>query len=197
MKGITKIEENPGSLIKKANTLIEKHLTGQVKVIFPDLTGAQFIIVYFLHEAEGMRVTQKDVADRFCLSHPTVRSMVKRLEAAGWITARPLPDDRRQVGLAITDMGRRRMSVDGRRIADAMDGTNSLALTGFSPEEKTLFISFLNRIINTMLHADSAGPDKGGHHGAGTRMSSPTGPISISPSPRTTGDAGGTDAVLD
>ncbi|MEK0306344.1 MarR family winged helix-turn-helix transcriptional regulator [Bifidobacterium favimelis] len=159
MQGMTRMEENPGSLIKKANILIEKHLTSQVKVIFPDLTGTQFIIVYFLYEAEGTRVTQKDVADRFCLSHPTVRSIVKRLEASGWVAAHPLPEDRRQVRLSITDMGRRRMSVDGRRIADAMNGTNSLALKGFSPEEKSLLVSFLNRIIHTMRHADRAGTD--------------------------------------
>jgi DNA-binding MarR family transcriptional regulator len=52
-------------------------------------------------EADGP-LTQRELADRLCLTSGAVTMLVDRLEAAGWARRRPHPDDRRYTLIELT-----------------------------------------------------------------------------------------------
>ena len=143
-------EKRPEGLVKIANTLLEKHMNECVRSIFPNLTGPQFVMVYYLYEHEGLEVTQKTVGDRFRLSHPTVRGVVKRLVKAGWLTAKPQTDDRRQMVLELTGQARKELNAHQVEIRHALEATGKLALKGFDEQESRQLVGYLERIIRNM-----------------------------------------------
>lgn len=143
-------EHRPEGLIKIANTLLEKQMNELISAILPELTGPQFVIVYYLYEHPEWTIRQKDVADRFYLSHPTVRGMVKRLISTGWLTAGNAQGDRRQVVLNLTDKARRSICQQESRILRALDTTTGMALSGFSVHERQTLEALLRRVIDNM-----------------------------------------------
>lgn len=143
-------EHRPEGLVKIANTLLEKQMNESVRGIFPELTGPQFVIVYYLYEHDGLEVTQKAVSDRFRLSHPTVRGIVKRLVKAGWIIAEPQADDRRQMVLILTDRARADLTSHRTEVRHALQATGELALNGFSNQESRQLVNYLERIIGNL-----------------------------------------------
>lgn len=143
-------EHRPEGLIKIANTLLEKQMNELISDIFPELTGPQFVIVYYLYEHRGQNIRQKDIADRFYLSHPTVRGMVKRLTESGWLAGSSKADDRRQVLLNLTDKAVQCLDREEGRILQALDTTTSMATKGFSDQDQKTLVSLLGRVITNM-----------------------------------------------
>lgn len=144
-------EHRPEGLIKIANTLLERQMNELISDIFPELTGPQFVIVYYLHEHRDQDIRQKDVADRFYLSHPTVRGMVKRLTESGWLAgSSKANDDRRQVLLNLTDKAVQCLDREEGRILQALDTTTGMATKGFSHQDQKTLVSLLRRIITNM-----------------------------------------------
>lgn len=70
-----------------------------------ELTGQQSFILRFLSERQGQIVYPKDIERRFNLTHPTVSGLLQRLEAKGFLTCTPDPDDRRYKRVALTQRG--------------------------------------------------------------------------------------------
>ncbi|MGL6207861.1 MAG: MarR family winged helix-turn-helix transcriptional regulator, partial [Lactobacillus panisapium] len=90
-----------GPKIKIANTVIEKELNNRFAEMFKkySLTGAQISLLVFLYDSKGRTITQKEIADTFVLSHPTIRGIVKRLEDNNLISTSHLKNDQRQIVL--------------------------------------------------------------------------------------------------
>lgn len=143
-------KHRPEGLIKIANTLLEKQMNELISAIFPELTGPQFVIIYYLYEHQGEDIRQKDIADRFYLSHPTVRGMVKRLTESGWLAGSSKEDDRRQVLLNLTVKASRCLHQEEGRILQALDTTTSMATKGFNDQEKQTLEDLLGRVIANM-----------------------------------------------
>lgn len=143
-------KHRPEGLIKIANTLLEKQMNELISAIFPELTGPQFVIIYYLYEHQGEDIRQKDIADRFYLSHPTVRGMVKRLTESGWLAGSSKEDDRRQVLLNLTVKASRCLQQEEGRILQALDTTTSMATKGFNDQEKQTLEDLLGRVIANM-----------------------------------------------
>lgn len=68
------------------------------------ITYPQFLVLSTLWEADGRTVGA--VAERLDLEPSTITPLVKRLEAAGFVTRQRNPDDERQVRVSLTDRGR-------------------------------------------------------------------------------------------
>ncbi|WEV67138.1 MarR family winged helix-turn-helix transcriptional regulator [Bifidobacterium sp. ESL0769] len=138
-----------GPLIKVANTLIEKELNNRVASMFEgySLTGPQITLMVYLHDAHGHAVTQREIADRFVLSHPTIRGIVKRLESAGLIKTSQLESDRRQILLELTPEGRRLMDVHIDDIHGVMEQINAMITEGLTGAEQKKLVAALKRIV--------------------------------------------------
>lgn len=72
------------------------------------LTGPQAVIMKALARDEGL--TMGELARRVNLSQATVTDIAKRLEARGLLERRRSDDDRRRVGIRLTDTGRQLMA---------------------------------------------------------------------------------------
>lgn len=138
-----------GPLIKVANTLIEKELNNRVASMFEgySLTGPQITLMVYLHDARGNAVTQREIADRFVLSHPTIRGIVKRLESAGLIETSQLESDRRQILLELTAEGQRLMDVHIDDIHGIMRRINGKITDGLDGIEQAKLVAALKRIV--------------------------------------------------
>ncbi|WEV58740.1 MarR family transcriptional regulator [Bifidobacterium sp. ESL0728] len=141
--------DNLGPLIKVANTLIEKELNNRVASMFEgySLTGPQITLMVYLHDAHGHAVTQREIADRFVLSHPTIRGIVKRLESAGLIKTSQLESDRRQILLELTAEGQRLMDAHIDDIHGVMKQINGRITDGLTSAEQARLVAALKRIV--------------------------------------------------
>lgn len=89
------------------------------------LTYPQYLVLSVLWEKDGMAVGA--IADRLDLEPSTVTPLVKRLEAAGFVTRRRNPADERQVTVSLTDRGRA-MRTESTCLADALVAGSGLTL---------------------------------------------------------------------
>ena len=144
--GMTAFLNRIGPKIKIANTLIEKELNKQFAEIFRDysLTGAQISLMIYLYESKARQVTQKEVADAFVLSHPTIRGIVKRLEANKLIATSRLESDQRQIVLKLSDKGFNLIDKNIVKIRSIMTNVNTRITKGLSDRE----ISELEQVLS-------------------------------------------------
>ncbi|HXC73453.1 MAG TPA: MarR family transcriptional regulator [Sphingomicrobium sp.] len=68
------------------------------------LTYPQYLVLSTLWERDGLAVSA--IADRLALESSTITPLVKRLEAAGFLTRERNPKDERQVIVSLTAKGR-------------------------------------------------------------------------------------------
>jgi DNA-binding MarR family transcriptional regulator len=68
------------------------------------LTYPQYLVLSSLWEEDGLAISA--IADRLSLESSTITPLVKRLEAAGFLTRLRNPKDERQVLVSLTDKGR-------------------------------------------------------------------------------------------
>ena len=135
-----------GPKIKIANTLIEKELNKEFGEIFRDysLTGAQISLMIYLYDSKERKITQKEVADIFVLSHPTIRGIVKRLEANKLIVTSRLENDQRQIVLELSNEGFNLIDKNIFKIRTIMTNINTRITNGLSKQE----ISELEQVLN-------------------------------------------------
>ncbi len=135
-----------GPKIKIANTLIEKELNKEFGEIFRDysLTGAQISLMIYLYDSKERKITQKEVADIFVLSHPTIRGIVKRLEANKLIVTSRLENDQRQIVLELSNEGFNLIDKNIFKIRSIMTNINNRITKDLSNQE----ISELEQVLN-------------------------------------------------
>jgi len=68
------------------------------------LTYPQYLVLSTLWEADGLTVSA--IGTRLALESSTITPLVKRLEAAGFVTRQRGTQDERQVNVSLTDAGR-------------------------------------------------------------------------------------------
>ncbi len=117
-----------------------KHLIdSQVTAI--GLHRTQHRILMYLAR-EGQLPSQKKLAERFEVSPPAITASLQRLEGDGYI-ARTLGADNRFNEITITDKGREIVTRTRALFSAVDDGLFS----GFSEEELSAFLAYLDRII--------------------------------------------------
>ena len=139
-----------GPQIKIANTLIEKKLNSRVASLISEypLTGPQITLMVYLYESKGRTITQKEVADKFVLSHPTIRSIVKRLANHGLIDVGYLETDHRQVTLSLSNKGFQLLEKHIDDIRQTMTDVNKQTVSQLSDTD----IKQLQQYLSTIIH---------------------------------------------
>ena len=139
-----------GPQIKIANTLIEKKLNSRVASLISEypLTGPQITLMVYLYESKGRTITQKEVADKFVLSHPTIRSIVKRLANHGLIDVGYLETDHRQVTLSLSNKGFQLLEKHIDDIRQTMTDVNKQIVSQLSDAD----IQQLQQYLSTIIH---------------------------------------------
>ena len=109
-----------------------------------ELTAMQSYILRYLHERRGEQ--------RFRLTHPTVSGLLARLEAKGFITCTPDPDDRRCKRVEQTE----KAGQCHRVICETFRALERETLRGFSPEEVQTLLALLDRAIENLSEEKEA-----------------------------------------
>lgn len=93
---------------------LHRHLRRELHSL--DVTAGQVAVLAAIRNSPGIGV--RELADREGMSSPGMSKYVARLEAAGLVRRAPVGDDRRRVGLLLTDDAQRVLrSVRSRRTA--------------------------------------------------------------------------------
>lgn len=145
-----KFNYNLGPKIKIANNLIEKELNYQISEIFDNyqLTGPQVALLIYLFEHQENSVTQKELEIKFTISHPTIRSIVKRLVEKDLVVTMVAERDKRQIILSLSKLGREMIKKNLNQIYQKMNLVNKKITNNLSNEEQNILLSILNQIIS-------------------------------------------------
>jgi DNA-binding MarR family transcriptional regulator len=87
--------------IKILNTAIERTLNKEMAEL--GITYTQATVIGFLRKSSDKEICQKDVETSLGLTHPTVSSILSRLEEKGLIMTTPFSNDRRYKKIFLTD----------------------------------------------------------------------------------------------
>ncbi|MGA2401219.1 MAG: MarR family transcriptional regulator [Syntrophobacteraceae bacterium] len=110
------------------------------KVTSMGLTHGQFFLLVALYDEDGLLPSQ--LADKTALDRATITGLLDRLERDGWTERRTDPNDRRILRIHLTARALQAREV----IVSIFEVTNGRFLGRFSPEEWSLFQSFLKRL---------------------------------------------------
>lgn len=110
-----------------------------------ELTAAQGHIMGFLSHQKDPPCP-RDVELAFHLSHPTVSGILSRMEQKGFIQLRTDPSDRRCKRIYVLAKGQE----CHHTMHQTIENTEARLVQDFTPEERELFASFLQRAISNM-----------------------------------------------
>ncbi len=130
--------------IKVLNTILEREINRQLASY--DLTGGQGRIVGYLSHHLDEETCQKDLEREFELSHPTMSSILSRMESKGIIVTAPLPQDKRFKTIALTEKG---LALD-REIHSSIENMEARLVAGFTEAEKQEARELLHRMIQNL-----------------------------------------------
>ncbi len=125
-----------------AITRAYKPMLDQLGITYP-----QYLVLHALWEQDGRTVGA--IAERLALESSTITPLVKRLEAAGFVTRERNPQDERQVQVRLTPRGTG-MREECGCLAEAL-----LARSGMEGEE----LMHLNRDVKVLWNALREGQD--------------------------------------
>lgn len=108
-----------------------------------DVTPSQAGVLSCLWDKDG--IAQKQIAERMMLEGPTVSGIVDRLEKKGIVTRRVNEENRREMQVWLTDMGRALRPA----VKEATTSLNLDAFNGFSDEEVETFCRMLWYMMKT------------------------------------------------
>lgn len=130
--------------VKILNTTIENVLNRQMSEL--GLTSTQSSVLIFLNLSTKEYVCQKDIEQALSLTHPTISSVLKRLEEKGIITTEPLPEDNRFKCIKLTEKSR----LLNKELFRKTDEVYQNAIKEFTEEEIKQFSEFLKRMNNNL-----------------------------------------------
>lgn len=133
--------------IKKVNTAMERQFNQLCRSI--DLTGTQASVLHILYQSSDKIVCQKDIENALGLTHPTVCSILDRLEKNGLIESECLLEDRRFHEIILTSKGKRYR----KKVESIITEMHHKVFQGFSEKELHTLEVYINRLQeNTRLN---------------------------------------------
>lgn len=106
-----------------------------------DIHPGQPPMLMIVEKNEG--ITQNQIAEKLNLRPATVAIVLRRMEKAGLINRKQDENDRRLQRVYLTEKGKDQCKF----LKEQMQKTESIALHGFSDEEKNQLKEFLDRIV--------------------------------------------------
>lgn len=126
---------------KILNTAIERVLNQEMAEL--DITYTQATVIGYLNMNKNSEICQKDIEHALGLTHPTVSSILNRLEEKSLILTEPLESDRRYKKIILTDKSSSMTSA----IKGKIEKIEEKLFSGLSKKE----IENLSNVINKLL----------------------------------------------
>ena len=133
-----------GPRLRHLNLLLRANMDRKFTSL--DLTGTQSFILRHLSACGQEAVYPKDIEKRFNLTHPTVSGILQRMEAKGFITITPDPDDRRCKMLHTTEKADRCQ----KEVCSYIGQLETVMMDGMTETEKDTFLRCLDRVISNL-----------------------------------------------
>lgn len=114
------------------------HFDNQMRKL--GLTRSQWLLLAELYFCDG--ATQRDLADLMGLGESALGKLTQKLASSGWLNRRPDPNDGRAFNLFIADTKRDIVA----KLVTMLIMETERSLQGFSPEERTNLMAYLDRI---------------------------------------------------
>ncbi len=112
----------------------------------PDITPAQCRVLLYLESRQGEAASQRDIEHHMCVSHTTVKGLLRRLEDKGLVrTAFDSEDGRVKHAYLTPYYHERHAAAQG-----AIDRLEARLLGGFCAAEKKQLASMLERVFNNI-----------------------------------------------
>ncbi|MCD7894063.1 MAG: MarR family transcriptional regulator [Erysipelotrichaceae bacterium] len=127
--------------IKILNTAIENILNRDFAEF--DITYTQATVIGFLNQHNGEEICQRDIENALGLSHPTMSSILKRLDEKKLIRTEALATDRRYKRAELTDSSKKMVDT----IQQKINSINERLTQGLSQTEEEEF----ERVMNVMI----------------------------------------------
>ncbi|MCD7948933.1 MAG: MarR family transcriptional regulator [Erysipelotrichaceae bacterium] len=127
--------------IKILNTAIENILNKEYAEF--DITYTQATVIGYLNQHRDEEICQRDIEHALGLSHPTMSSILKRLEEKKLIRTQPLATDRRYKKIELTDNSMKMVDT----IQEKMDCISDRLMQGISQSEEAEFVRVMDKII--------------------------------------------------
>lgn len=137
-----------GKMINRiSNRLRRRSRTIQAAI---GISGAQGMILnYILLESATHSVYQKDIEEEFGLRPSTATGALKELAAKGLITRETDKDDGRYKKIVFTDKAEEIRN----ELKKEIDRSEHILLTGFTDEEKKIFMELSGRMLQNLDNA--------------------------------------------
>lgn len=133
-----------GALMRHISRGVEAKLAKKAQQL--ELTPTQLFTLHYLCKKNDENICQRDIEEKFDLSHATVSGIISRLEAKGFIVCSSSKNDKRIKSITLTDKA---IKCDEEMHLYIRNTENEL-LEGFSDEEKSILSSYIYRIINNL-----------------------------------------------
>lgn len=130
--------------IKILNTAIERELNRGMANY--NLTYTQASVLGFLYAKTKAEICQKDIEFHLGLAHPTVSSILQRLEEKGLIETVPLDSDRRFKRIIATEKS---IALRGR-VESVVDTIAAKLLRGLPGKQHEQFARIVSHMINNL-----------------------------------------------
>ena len=130
-------------LMKITEEEVERRINDKASEL--GLTSTQMQAMHFICRRSG-QICQKDMEERFDLTHATVSGIISRLEAKGFIETRPGETDKRRRVLFATEKG----NACYGDIHVCIMNCDPQLMNGFSAEEKSMVESLFMRMLGNM-----------------------------------------------
>jgi MarR family multiple gene transcriptional regulator MgrA len=138
------MSEHAGMYLKKISEKLEKRANANAHK--REFTFSQGKVLWYLHKRDGENVTMRDIERFLDCSHATVSGLVSRLEEKGLVCMEQSASDRRAKVVKLTEKewnNFRAMQAHRREM-------ETLLLQGFSAEERTQFLAYLQRVYQNV-----------------------------------------------
>lgn len=130
---------------KILNTAIERILNQEMAEL--DITYTQATVIGFLNMNQSMDICQKDIEHGLGLTHPTMSSILNRLEEKKLIITEPLQSDRRYKKIILTDKSADMISA----INDKIEKISDQLFQGLEEKEKEQLAYTVRKLIDNII----------------------------------------------
>ena len=111
-----------------------------------ELTSAQIFVLHFISQNPDRDIYQRDIENRFELSHATVSGLIARLEAKGFLECEPGQKDKRYKRLCVTEKAR----CCDALMKENIDNVEQQLLKGFSEEDMERLNIYFDKMLSNL-----------------------------------------------
>jgi DNA-binding MarR family transcriptional regulator len=141
------METRIGGKIKKLANIIKRNSLNLESIKeFEEVTQTNGYIIGFIHKRYefGFDVFQKDIENEFGITRSTASTVISLMEKKGLLKRESVKEDARLKKLVLTDK-----AIElNNKVIDSLNEYDKKLLTGFSNDEVSQLLSFLERIKN-------------------------------------------------